>query len=283
MDLVIVSLVHQGPEMVYWMAKNIEQYVRGNFAWVVHYNGLEPLDMNRLPLWAWIVPDPIRTYGYTPRIARAVAKCIQYARSRAPFMNILTLSSGSAFFRLYNVPSQERVQFSTYDSLFNGNCLRLHNEPIPTSHLGHCSAYIQNLGFPSKWQFEGFDEHSEIHERIRARKFEWIIGTQWSGQVLPCEPALQFAEDMLSVPLDGPAYCAEEILLSTYSYNYAKRNHLPIWNSEAIIQWGPRYVIEDYTRIENYRTMSTTFPGFGHIVCKLPDNLAHSVRIFLTV
>ena len=108
MDLVIVSLVHQGPEMVYWMAKNIQQYVSGNFAWVVHYNGREPLDMEKLPIWVWVVPDPIVTYSYTPRIARAIAKCIQYAISRSPFTNILTLSSGSAFFRPYEVPTQER-------------------------------------------------------------------------------------------------------------------------------------------------------------------------------
>ena len=144
-------------------------------------------------------------------------------------------------------------------------------------------AYLQNLGFPSKWQFEGFDAHSEIHDRIRNRKFEWIVGTQWSGQVLPSEPALQFAEDMLSTSLDGPGYCAEEILLSTYSYNYAIQKSLPLWNSEAIIEWGARYVVDDYTRIENYRNICKTFPGLGHIVCKLPDDPNHSVRVFLTV
>ena len=283
MDLVIVSLVHQGPEMVYWMAKNIQKYVTGNFVWVVHYNGAEPLDTNKLPSWAWSVPSPIVTYGYTPRIARAVAMCIDYARSRTQFTNVLTMSSGSAFFRPYTVPNEERVQFATYDPLFHPNGLRYHNEPISVSELGRCGPYIEALGHPQKWQFEGFDAHSEIHERIRARGFEWIVGTQWSGQLIPYTPAIQFADDMLSTPLNGPPYAAEEILMSTYSYNYALRKPLPLWHSEAIIQWGPRYMITEYTRVETYRNLCTVFPGMGHLVCKVPDDLTHPVRVFLTV
>jgi hypothetical protein len=101
--------------------------------------------------------------------------------------------------------------------------------------------------------------------------------------LIPYVPAVQFAEDMLSVPLNGPPYAAEEVLLSTYAYNYAIRNFIPIWHSEAIIQWGPRYVVEDYAPIEKYRKVCDIFPGMGHIVCKLPDDLTHRVRVFLTI
>ena len=30
-DLIIISLVHQGPEMVYYMVENIKKYVKGSF------------------------------------------------------------------------------------------------------------------------------------------------------------------------------------------------------------------------------------------------------------
>lgn len=277
-DLLIVSPVHQSPEMVEWMANNLRQYVSGSFVWVVHYNGARPLDRSRLPDWVWVVPDPIWTQTYTTRIAAAVAKCIRYAASRTTFTNVLTMSSGSAFFRPYTVPTTERVQFVHYDPLFNPMCGRLHNEAVPIEHLGRCGQYLLDNGCPGTWQFGGFDQHTEIHTKLRERGFKWVMGAQWSGQLLPATPALQFAEDMT---LDGPAYVAEEVLLSTYSYNYARQRNLPIWNSEAIIKWGPEYLISRVETIQEYRRAATTFPGLGHMVCKVPDDPQHYIRMFL--
>ena len=277
-DLVIVSLVHQTPEMVEWMAENIKRYVTGSFVWVVHYNGARPLDMSRLPDWVWVVPDPEWTQTYTTRIAYAVAKCIRYAASRTTFTNILTMSSGSAFFRPYTVPTTERVQFVHYDPLFHSDCPRLHNEAIPLDRLGSCAAYLYEHGHASPWQFGGFDAHTEIHPKLRARGFQWILGAQWPGQLMPQTPALQFAEDMTP---DGPTYVAEEVLLSTYSYNYARAQCLPIWNSEAIIKWGPEYMISRVDTIQAYRSAAKVFPGLGHMVCKVPDDPTHYIRMFL--
>lgn len=277
-DLVIVSLVHQTPELVEWLAENIRQYVSGSFVWVVHYNGHRPLDRSRLPEWVWPVPDPVETQAYTPRIAYAIARSIQYAASRTTFTNILTMSSGSAFFRPYTVPTSERVQFVHYDPLFNPSCLRLHNDVISIERLGSCSRYLYDHGHPGPWQFDGFDKHTEIHAKLRARGFKWIMGSQWSGQLIPRIPALQFAEDMTP---DGPPYVAEEVLLSTYSYNYAREQCLPIWNSETITKWGSEYVVSRWETIRDYRIAARTFPGLGHLISKVPDDPNHVLRRML--
>lgn len=277
-DLVIVSLVHQTPDLVYWMMENIERYVTGSFVWVVHYNGSRPLDPSRLRDWVWPVPTPVATQGYTPTIAYAIARSIQYAASRTSFTNVLTMSSGSAFFRPYTVPITQRVQFPSYEPFFASDCHRVHTDPVSIKHLGRCAEYVQARGFPGPWQFGGFDEHVEMHEKLRTRGFQWIVGAQWSGQVLPQTPALQFAEDMLP---SGPAYCAEEVLLSTYSYNYAQTAGLPIWNSEAIIKWGPEYLVSQIETIQSYRRVCRTFPGMGHLVCKIPDDPSHYIRVVL--
>ncbi len=277
-DLVIVSLIHQDASMLYWMMENIRKYVHGNFVWVIHFNGSGDIDTSRLPEWVWLVPNPGYTQTYTPSIAYAIAKCISYAASKSVFRNVLTLSSGSAFFRHYDAPKTERVQFSTYDTLFNGNCLRHHNQPIPINMLGKCCQYLKHNGYEGTWQFEGFDQHTEIHAKLLKRGFKWICGSQWSGQLIPYIPAIQFAADM---PSNGPSYVAEEVLLSTYSYNYASLRDLPIWNSEAIIKWGPEYLVQDVKTVEIYRYISHTFPGIGHVVCKIPDDPNHPVRVFL--
>jgi hypothetical protein len=276
-DLVIVSLVHQSPEMVEWMARNLQRYVTGSFVWVVHYNGQRPLDRSQLPDWVWVVPDPEWTQTYTTRIAVVLAKCIRYAASRTTFTNLLTMSSGSAFFRPYTVPTTERVQFTTYERLFDANCPRLHLEPIPTTHLGACVPYINARGHTGSWQLGGFDQHTAMHDKLRARGFQWICGAQWSGQLLPQTPALQFAWDMV----EGPDYVAEEVLLSTYSYNYAREQSLPIWNSEAIIKWDADYIVSRIEMIQEYRRVAKTFPGLGHMVCKIPDDPTHYIRTFL--
>ncbi len=277
-DLVIVSLVHQTPEMVEWMAENLKRYVTGSFVWVVHYNGERPLDLSRLPDWVWPVPNPEWTQTYTTRVVYALAKCIRYAASRTTFTNLLTMSSGSAFFRPYTVPTTERVQFPSHEPLFNASCARVHTEPIPTAHLGACVRYINDRGFEGPWQLGGFDQHTDAQAKIRARGFQWIVGAQWSGQVMPQTPALQFAEDITS---DGPNYVAEEVLLSTYSYNYAHAKRLPVWTSEAIINWGPEYMVTRVETIDAYRRAAQTFPGLGHLVCKVPDDLQHPVRVAL--
>jgi hypothetical protein len=276
-DLVIVSLVHQTPEMVYWMAENLHLYVRGSFRWVVHYNGARPLDRSRLPDWVWPIPDPIQTQAWTPSIVFAVAKCIAYAASKTTFTNVLTMSSGSAFFRPYVVPTAEEVRFLTYEPLFNGSRPLPHLEPFSVDRLGHIAEELQAQG-AGTWQYPGFDSHTELHDRIRARGFKWVRGSQWSGQVIPRVPALQIAEDTLPT---GPSYVGEEIVLSTYSYNYAVAQRRPVAASEAIINWESGYIVDHIETIQGYRAACRAFPGMGHLVCKVPDDPLHPVRVYL--
>jgi hypothetical protein len=81
--------------------------------------------------------------------------------------------------------------------------------------------------------------------------------------------------------VEGPDYVAEEVLLSTYSYNYARDQSLPIWNSEAIIKWDADYILSRIETIQEYRRVAKTFPGLGHMVCKIPDDPTHYIRTFL--
>ena len=77
--MVFITMVHQGPEMVAYMAKNLSLYIQGNFLLVVHYNSQEPLDENTLPPWCWIVRDPIQTKHTNISIALAANKCLNFA------------------------------------------------------------------------------------------------------------------------------------------------------------------------------------------------------------
>ena len=101
-DLLIVSLIHQPAEMVYYMAKNIEKYVQGKFIWIVHYNNNEPINENLLPDWAWIVRNTINTSKtINITLLLGIYKTLEFAiKNSVTFTNVLTLSSGSAFLEI---------------------------------------------------------------------------------------------------------------------------------------------------------------------------------------
>jgi hypothetical protein len=107
-NLVIVSLVHQTPDVVHCIAENLKKYVKGRFLWVAHCNTHEFLDETTLPDFAWIVRDTIVTRAYSVSLTHAVSRCLDFA-SNVTYINALIVTSGSSFFRDYTVPTHPRV------------------------------------------------------------------------------------------------------------------------------------------------------------------------------
>ena len=279
-DLVIVSPVHQSPDVVHCIADTLKKYVKGRFLWVAHCNTHEVLDETTLPDFAWIVRDTIVTRAYTISLTHAVARCLEFA-SQVTYTNVLIMTSGSSFFREYTVPTYPRVGLFSHEILLKDVRLR-HNEPIPASELGKCSEYLATQGCPA-WQYLNFDKDTELHTLFHARGFRWILGSPLSGLMFPSAVADQLRDDLFTLESNPdtniPDYATEEIVFATYAYNYALCHGLHIGLSESIIHWGDRYVVS-IDQIEKYRMCAIAFPGLGHIVCRLPEHV-DKVRTYL--
>jgi hypothetical protein len=279
-DLVIVSLVHQGPEMIYYMAKNIEKYVAGSFLWIAHYNNPAPIDEHSLPPWAWLVRDTVQTEPYARLKTFGITKAIDFAIANTKFTNCMTLSSGSAFFRTFQVPTYPTICLESHEKQFDPSIRLTHTEEIGIEHAGTCSQYLQSRNNHT-WQYNGCDSDTEFHSLLTRRNFQWFKGCQWSGQVWPYEVAVMLVTDIGSLydsasTKERPYYAAEEIILSTYAYNYAKEHSIPISLTEVIIDWNNSYWVPNIERIEYLRNKY-----IGHAVCKLSDNVEDPIRQYL--
>lgn len=279
-DLVIVSLVHQTPDVVHCIAENVKKYVKGRFLWVAHCNTHEFLDETTLPDFAWIVRDTIVTRAYSVSLTHAVSRCLDFA-SNVTYTNALIMTSGSSFFRDYTVPTYPRIGLFSHEILLENKRL-LHNEPISISELGKCSEYLATQG-SGAWQYENFDKDTEFHTLFRTRGFKWILGSPFSGLMFPCAVAEQLRDDLFALETNPdtniPCYATEEIVFATYAYNYAIQHGLHIGLSESIIHWGERYNVT-IDQIEKYRMCAIALPGLGHIVCRLPEYV-DKVRTYL--
>lgn len=283
-DLVIVSLIHQGPEMVYYMSKNIEKYVNGSFIWVAHYNNEIQFDENSLPPWAWLVRDTMQTTPYSRSKTFGIMKAIDFAIVNLDkFTNCMTLSSGSAFFRKLDVPTVPTICLYEYTKHIDPSCILTHCEEIGIEHAGMCSQYLVSKKHFA-WQYEGCDSDIEFHSLMKSRMFKCFKGAQWPGQVWPYEVAYMLSKDIGSLyesckMKTQPYYAAEEIILSTYAYNYAKKHSIPVQLSECIINWSTGYYISN---IEQVKYLRAKYSESGHALCKLSDDVIHDpVRQYL--
>ena len=283
-DLLIVSLIHQKSDMVYYMAKNIQKYVKGSFVWIAHYNNDDPIDETKLPSWAWLVRDTNVTLPYHYHRLRlfGINKALSFAiQSGLHFTNVMTFSSGSAFYKEFQVPTKPRVCLDSHEKIFDPTAKLQHVEEISVKYSGECGKYLQSIGsFP--WQYLHGDEDVELQMLIQKRNFKWFRGNQWSGQIWPYEVAVMLAEDIATL-YDSPNtpyldYVCEEIYLSTYAYNYAKEHSITIEHSEVIINWQTNYNIQNPQYIDYLRKN----PSFqGHAVCKLSDDIRDPVRRYI--
>ena len=279
-DLIIISLVHQGPDVVHYMANNIAKYVKGNFLWVVHYNNEQHIDENTLPQWAWLVRDTIKTSRPSRLLLQGINQALKFALVNTTCINIMTLSSGSAFFREFAVPKQQKAALISHEVIMEPGKNYAHIEEIDVKYLGHCAKYLESVG-SFGWQYKfGGDSDIEFHDLVKRRGFKWLRGCQWSGQIWPYEVGKMLLEDLSS--LDNSEYhkkqewACEELYLSTYAYNYAKTNNIEISLVEVVIDWNRGYEVSRKSRIEeliNY--------GYGSGVCKLSDNMKDEVRLYL--
>jgi hypothetical protein len=276
-DMIIVSLVHQGPEMVYYMAMNIKKYVKGNCIWVVHYNHPNKVDETLLPEWAWLVRDTIHTQVYTRLISMAVNQALKFALSHVTCTNIMTLSSGSAFFRNFVLPTHKKIALNSHEYQLTPDKKIFHTEEIDISHIGKCAKYLETVG-SGGWQYTGCDVDIEFHKLIQNRNFKYFRGCQWSGQIWPYEVGKELVEDLSTLEDKiGVHYACEEIYLSTYAYNYAKTNNINIDYVEVIIDWGNEYKISTI----NYIQILRKYYRDGTAVCRLSDSSNDEIRQYL--
>ena len=287
-DLVIVSLVHQSPDMVFYMAKNIEKYVRGSFIWIAHYNNKEPIDERALPPWAWLVRDTVMTEPYARLKTFGIMKAVDFAIANLThFTNVMTLSSGSAFFRTFDVPKNPMISIEGHEKLINPSVKITHAEEIGIEHAGVCCQFLQShKDFTCLWQYPGCDSDIEFHTLLKNRKFRYFKGCQWPGQVWPYEVAVMLSVDI--GPLynsestkQRPYFAAEEIYLATYAYNYAKEHNMEIHLTEVIIDWEHAYCVPNTKRIDYYRNM---YSNSAHAICKLSDDIQNdTIRKYLLI
>jgi hypothetical protein len=250
------------------MAMNIKKYVKGKFIWVAHYNHPTKVDETLLPEWAWLVRDTIKTQTYTRLLSMAVNQALKFALDNVTSTNIMTLSSGSAFFRDFILPTYKKIALNSHEYQLTPNNKLLHIEEIDINNIGKCVKYLASVG-SGGWQYTGCDEDVEFHKLIQNRKFKYFRGCQWSGQIWPYEVGKELVED-LSTLKDKIVvrYACEEIYLSTYAYNYAKINNINIDYVEVIIDWGTEYKIPNI----NYIQILRKYYRDGTAVCRLSDS-----------
>lgn len=284
-DLLIVSLVHQDSNMVRYIVKNLEKYVRGNFIWIAHYNGSDPVDEESLPPWAWLVRDTHVTSPWRRSISFGVIKALTLAlENGVQFTNVLTLSSGSAFYREFQVPTVSTVCLDTYERLIDPSANLAHIHAIDMAHVGKCAEYIKSIGSIG-WQYEyGGDSDTEFHKLVLSRGFKYMRGNQFSGQIWPYELAVMLEEDIKTL-YNSPVttyYVTEEIYFSTYAYNYAMMNNMLVGSSVVIINWAKGYAVNTVDRIVSLRE-DPRFNGVcgAYAACKLSDNILDPVRVFI--
>jgi len=270
--------------MIHYMVKNLEKYVKGSFLWIAHYNNEEPIDETTLPPWAWLVRDTNVTLPYHYQRLRlfGISKAISFAlQSGVTFTNVLTLSSGSAFFKEFQVPTKPRICLDSHETIFNPAVKLPHTDEIPIQYSGQCAKYLHSIG-ASPWQYGNGDLDIELQMFVKKRGFEFFRGSQWPGQIWPYEVAQMLVEDIRTI-YDSPNtphldYSSEEIYLSTYAYNYALTHSIPIERSQVITDWQSNYHISDPKYID-YLRMNPRFTG--HAVSKLSDNIQDSVRRYI--
>ena len=281
-DMIIISLVHQGPEMLYYMAENIKKYVKGRFLWVVHYNNEQHIDENTLPPWAWIVRDTIKTKHSTRLLLMAINQALKFAIANVTSINIMAISSGSAFFRDFIVPTCKKISLISHEvKLDSPGKNYAHIEEIDVCHMGKCTQYLESVG-SFGWQYKhGGDSDIEFHTFVKNREFKYLRGCQWPGQIWPYEVGKMLVTDIRELDNSNLheilRYAPEELYFSTYAYNYAKTNNIAIDFVEVITNWNNGYEIQNVHYIDILRR---SYEG-GSAVSKLSDNIHNPVRQFL--
>jgi hypothetical protein len=277
-DLLIVSLIHQGRDMLDYMIQNVDKFVDGSKLFIVHLNINEQVNENELPDWVWIARNTVNTDRYNRSILNAVNECLLFAFEHFTFKNMLSFSSGSVFIRTFTVPIHEVVHVMNTEYLINPETKSLHNEPIHISKKGEVAAFLKRHGhFP--WQYEGCDKDTKWHTLIENRGFQFFKGCSWSGQLIPYNACKMMSDDLITLRNEPEYdYCCEEIFISTYGFNYALQNNIQPQKSILLTNWDHYYNIE---HIEYVNAILNSHLNNIVMICKVPDNINHPVRTII--
>ncbi len=281
-SLATFMLLHQGKTMLEYVIKNFTKYVEGNHILFIHYNGPDDIDENLLPTWVWLNRNPLQTRRYHRSLTIALSETMKYAVEHVDFVNALLLSSGSAFFRRWTVPTKQEVRIDSHELFFNPHKNQFHVSAIPIQYIGNVAHYLRSHGLSAGWQYEfGGDRDIYFHQCIIKRGFQYMKGCQWSGQLFPKEVCEMIAEDIPTLKNHNLGeYACEELYFSTYAYNYAIQHSVQMEECITIINWEFGYEIHHIQQIidlhEKYKNKKE-----GYTLCKLPDDVNHPVRRFL--
>lgn len=295
-DMVICTLIHQGPQMVNYMVKNLSRYIRGKFLFIIHYNSEEPLDEEALPEWCWIVRDPIVTKHTNITLALGLNRCIKFALQNINFINCMLISSGSVFIKEYLCPIEPKVCGTCHYYEFpHQRDAQLHRYPIPTIALGNIEGYYKNiLVTPNRraawdwsdmvnngWIYPAFDKHSELHTILRKRNIKYIKGSQFPGLVFPYDVAHAVNEDLELIHTDEQIskynYSLDEIIFPTYSYDYSIRKGMVNEYTPVAIDWDNGYHVISIEQL--YKVQRDNKHAYA--LSKVPYDMNHPMRIFL--
>jgi hypothetical protein len=288
-DIIFIALVHQGKDILNYMIRNVKKYVQGKYLLLIHYNGRESINENELPEWVWLSRTPVNTDRCSITMTIATCELLKFGLDNISFTNAFILSSGAAFYRTYHPPTTPYIGIITHETILYPNSNFIHVSPISTEHLGKVADYLVKNG-GSKWQYENCDRDVEFLNFVKKRNFKWLKGSQFTGQIWPKEVAKQIVEDILTLRSNNDIlstknnsrkdYAYEEIYFSSYAYNYAIENQIPVSPCEVIIDWS-YYEIQDPKYIVKMRDYKVNDEEIGHALCKVPDNVNHPSRIFL--
>ncbi len=281
-QLIIISLIHQNKFMLDYMISNIERYLEGKYLFCVHYNGSEDVDENTLPSWVWLNRSPIHTQRFTRRLSDAIIDTMGWVLQYVNTINIMLISSGSVFFRRWQIPSYPQICIESHEKIFNPSKNLIHTSAIPIENKGRVVEYLRERG-SGGWQY-GFEGHGcdldiHFHECLHKRGIQFFRGCQWSGQLWPQDVGKMIVEDLTLLknkPMQN--YACEEIYFSTYAYHHYLLSKIPIQFCEVITNWEFKYDIHD---IQYIIDLHQKHPLIGHAICKLPDDVNHPVRKFI--
>jgi len=131
------------------------------------------------------------------------------------------------------------------------------------------------------WIYPEFDKHSELHALFQKRNIKYVKGCQLSGQVFPYDVARAVNEDLEVIYTDEQInkynYSLEEIIFSSYSYDYSIRKGIVNDYTTVSIDWDNFYNI---TRFEEIYKVQRDIKD-AYAVCKVPYDMNHPMRVFL--
>ncbi len=275
-DMVFILLIHQNKKMVDYMINNIKNMVNGDYMIFIHYNGDDNINENDYNENIWFNKNPLKTERFTKSLAMAVIDTLKYACDNVETINFMIISSGSAFYKKYEIPKEEYIALNNYNYLFKNQSNTI--DRISIKYIDNITNYLKN-NKKDIWHYDKFDKDNFIKNKIKKRNFKYIVGYQMPGLVMPYNCVINIIHDIypMNFKIKDIEYCAEELYFPIYLYNYALEKNLKINNSEVITDWNNNYLLDSIDKIKN--SINKNFKG--HLLSKIPEDTEHPSRKYI--